>query len=49
MNAAAVSPGHRVVSSDWRDALPVLAGEMVTLRELELGDAPSLLGAADDR
>ena len=43
MNAAAVSPGHRVVSSDWRDALPVLAGAMVTLRELELGDAPSLL------
>lgn len=32
-----------VVSTDWRDALPVLTGRMVTLRELELGDAPSLL------
>lgn len=32
-----------VVSTDWRDALPVLTGRMVTLRELELADAPSLL------
>jgi RimJ/RimL family protein N-acetyltransferase len=29
--------------SDWRQALPVLAGSMVTLRELRLSDAPSLL------
>jgi len=30
-------------ASDWRQALPVLAGSMVTLRELRLSDAPSLL------
>jgi RimJ/RimL family protein N-acetyltransferase len=29
--------------SDWREALPVLAGAGFTLRELELTDAPSLL------
>jgi ribosomal-protein-alanine N-acetyltransferase len=29
--------------SDWRRALPVLAGSMVTLRDLRLSDAPSLL------
>jgi ribosomal-protein-alanine N-acetyltransferase len=32
-----------VVSSDWRTSLPVLAGNDVTLRELRLSDAPSLL------
>ena len=31
------------VSTDWRRALPVLNGGMVTLRELRLSDAPSLL------
>lgn len=31
------------VSSDWRRSLPVLTGGNVTLRELELTDAPSLL------
>lgn len=31
------------VATDWRTALPVLTGSMVTLRELELRDAPSLL------
>jgi RimJ/RimL family protein N-acetyltransferase len=30
-------------TSDWRQALPVLTGSMVTLRELRLADAPSLL------
>jgi RimJ/RimL family protein N-acetyltransferase len=30
-------------TSDWRQALPVLAGSMATLRELRLSDAPSLL------
>jgi RimJ/RimL family protein N-acetyltransferase len=30
-------------TSDWRKALPVLTGSMVTLRELRLADAPSLL------
>ena len=43
MSAPVVAAVEQVVSSDWRDALPVLAGDMVTLRELELGDAPSLL------
>jgi RimJ/RimL family protein N-acetyltransferase len=31
------------VSSDWRQTLPVLTGGKVTLRELRLSDAPSLL------
>lgn len=31
------------VTTDWRQALPVLTGSMVTLRELRLSDAPSLL------
>jgi ribosomal-protein-alanine N-acetyltransferase len=30
------------VSSDWRDALPVLTGAKVTLRDLEVTDAPAL-------
>ena len=30
-------------TSDWRQALPVLTGSMVTLRELALSDAPSLM------
>ena len=30
------------VTSDWCNALPVLVGSKVTLRELELSDAPSL-------
>ena len=38
---AAVS--STVTTSDWRQALPVLTGEKVTLRELRLSDAPSLL------
>jgi RimJ/RimL family protein N-acetyltransferase len=42
----AVMAGARAssaTSSDWRKALPVLTGSMVTLRELRLSDAPSLL------
>jgi [ribosomal protein S5]-alanine N-acetyltransferase len=31
------------VQSDWREALPILAGAGFSLRELELSDAPSLL------
>lgn len=31
------------ISADWRLALPVLVGEQVTLRELRLSDAPTLL------
>ena len=30
------------ITSDWRNALPVLAGEKVTLRELAVSDASSL-------
>lgn len=30
------------ISSDWRNGLPVLAGKKVTLRELEVSDAPAL-------
>ena len=30
------------ISSKWRSALPVLTGKIVTLRELEVTDAPSL-------
>jgi ribosomal-protein-alanine N-acetyltransferase len=43
MNASVlslVSTGD--VSTDWRESLPILAGSQVTLRELELRDAPSL-------
>jgi [ribosomal protein S5]-alanine N-acetyltransferase len=29
-------------TGDWRDALPVLTGAQVSLRELEISDAPSL-------
>jgi RimJ/RimL family protein N-acetyltransferase len=31
------------VTSDWRQALPVLASDTITLRELRASDAPSLL------
>ena len=31
-----------IVSTEWRDRLPVLAGSTVTLRELKASDAPSL-------
>lgn len=31
------------ITSDWRESLPVLTGAKVTLRDLELADAPSLL------
>ncbi len=35
---------HKVetVTSDWRERVPVLTGSRVTLRELEIEDAPSL-------
>ena len=35
-------PTREVVSSDWRDRLPVLSGTQVTLRELRTSDAASL-------
>jgi RimJ/RimL family protein N-acetyltransferase len=34
---------REVVHTDWREALPVLAAEGVTLRELRASDAPTLL------
>jgi RimJ/RimL family protein N-acetyltransferase len=36
-------PGTTCVTSDWRQALPVLVARGVTLRELQLSDALSLL------
>jgi RimJ/RimL family protein N-acetyltransferase len=44
MNASVLSlVSTSDVSTDWRESLPLLAGSQVTLRELELRDAPSLL------
>ena len=45
MDVHAVMSSARAVTTetDWRRALPVLSGAMVTLRELRLADAPSLL------
>ncbi len=40
---AAVASATTVTKTDWRQGLPVLNGEEVTLRELRLSDAPSLL------
>ena len=37
------TPNTQTVTSDWKQALPVLTGSMVTLRELRLADAPALL------
>jgi ribosomal-protein-alanine N-acetyltransferase len=41
--ATADGPPVQVVASDWRTGLPVLCGRQVTLRELRISDAPSLL------
>jgi ribosomal-protein-alanine N-acetyltransferase len=38
-----VSVRPAVVTTDWRDALPVLQGGSVTLREMRVSDAPSLV------
>ena len=43
MKAAVAGAEAVTTTSDWRQALPVLTGSMVTLRELRLSDAPSLL------
>ena len=40
--ARTMTIGDAAVSSDWRQALPLMAGSTVTLRELEIADAPSL-------
>jgi RimJ/RimL family protein N-acetyltransferase len=36
-------PATEATSSDWRSGLPLLTGSMVTLRELRMSDASSLL------
>jgi ribosomal-protein-alanine N-acetyltransferase len=36
------TPKTEIVSSDWRQGLPVLSSERVVLRELRASDAPSL-------
>jgi len=41
--AVTVSTPWQVTSSDWRTGLPLLSGKHVTLRELRLSDAASLL------
>ena len=43
VDAAVTKVTSQVTTSDWRQALPVLSGEKVILRELRLSDAPSLL------
>jgi [ribosomal protein S5]-alanine N-acetyltransferase len=40
---ATVTRRPDVTTSDWRAGLPVLASDQITLRELRLSDAPSLL------
>ena len=40
---AVMASARAVTTSDWRQALPTLTGSTVTLRELRLSDAPSLL------
>ena len=36
-------PLNAAVATDWRQALPVLVGKSITLRELRASDAPALL------
>src|SRR4051812_19498929 len=43
VNAVMEAARATTIESNWRQALPVLTGSMVTLRELRLSDAPSLL------
>ena len=40
---SALAGARSTTTTDWRQALPVMTGSMVTLRELRLSDAPSLL------
>jgi RimJ/RimL family protein N-acetyltransferase len=37
-----ITTATAAITSDWRNALPVLTGKKVTLRELEVSDAPAL-------
>ena len=43
MQTVVTRSAETTTTSDWKQALPVLTGSMVTLRELRLSDAPSLL------
>jgi len=43
VTAVTGTPVTVTTQSDWKQSLPVLTGSMVTLRELRLEDAPSLL------
>jgi len=43
LHAVAASHNTETVTSDWKQALPVLTGSLATLRELRLSDAASLL------
>jgi RimJ/RimL family protein N-acetyltransferase len=43
VQAVLSAAGTVATATDWRKSLPVLTGSMVTLRELRLSDAPSLL------
>src|ERR1041385_5246404 len=43
MQTVVIARSTETTTSDWKQALPVLTGSMVTLRELRLSDAPSLL------
>jgi RimJ/RimL family protein N-acetyltransferase len=36
------APVEQTIHTDWRSALPLLTGSLITLRELQLSDAPSL-------
>jgi RimJ/RimL family protein N-acetyltransferase len=40
---SALGGARGATAMDWRQSLPVITGSMVTLRELRLSDAPSLL------
>ena len=42
-SVVATASSRTTATSDWRQGLPILSGSMVTLRELRLSDAPSLL------
>ncbi len=43
MTLSCAATKTKTVSSDWKEVLPVLKGKGITLRELRVGDAASLL------
>jgi RimJ/RimL family protein N-acetyltransferase len=44
-----VEEKHQVVTSDWKQTLPVLTGRCVRLRELRVSDAPTLFSMLTTR